>query len=237
MSTATGTSSINPIRAKSTRTTGMEDLRQLLPDGEIVYMPADLTSIMRIARGNIYAGQGGRLARAELLASLADHTTIDYIGPRLMGSDATMGASDIRSGLLPVVTVHYPDVSAFLTEPSETIDAIRELLKLPPGWTGYDVAAPKFGAIGAAVSWIKGMYDDVQAIGGEWHAPHVAANADGDVMLEWWNDDTDKGLAVYVSESGAHYILDWGTDMETEMEDGDATISESRRRLWFELMR
>ncbi len=238
MSTATDTSSINQILAKSTLPTGMEDLRQLFPDAEIVYvMPPNLNSVMRYVRGNIPEGQRVKLGRTGLLRAFANDMTTAYIGQRLMESDATIGASDISSGLLPTITVHYPDMAALLTEPSETMAEIIELRKLPPGWTGYDVAAPKFDAIETAVSWIKEMYDDVQAMGGDWHVPHVAANADGDVMFEWWNDDTEKGLAVYVSENGAYYILDWGTDMENEMEDGDATTSESRRRLWFELMR
>jgi hypothetical protein len=240
MSTATATSSINPIHEKSARATGMEDLsrlRRLLPDAEIVYMPADLTTVMQVARANIYERPWRELARLNLLTALADHTAIDYIGQKLMGSGATIGASDILSSWLPVVTFHYPDVAAPHTEPSETINEIHELLKLPPGWTGYDVAAPRFSAIEAAVSWIKELYVDVQAMGAEWHAPHVAANADGDVLFEWWNDDTEKGLAVYVSENGANFILDWGTDLETEMEDGDATTPESRRKLWSELMR
>jgi len=218
--------------------TGVEDLRRLLLETWYVYsMPKDHTNAMEYVKSNRPGGQWAKLLRTELSPTPVDPTTVGRISQRLIESGATTGASDIRSGLLPVVTVHYPEVAPFPTEASHTIDEIYELRKLPPGWTGYDVAAPKFGATEAAVSWVKEMYDDVQEIGGKWHAPHVAANADGDVLFEWWNDDTDKGLAVYVSESGANYILDWGTDMEAEMEDGEATTPESRRRLWSELMR
>lgn len=118
----------------------------------------------------------------------------------------------------------------------ETVDKLRNLWTWQEGWTGYNVAAPKPEAIRSAMMWATQMYEDALATSGKWHTPHVAANADGDVMFEWWNEETQKGLAVYVSERNATYILDWGTNMETEMEDGEADTRQTRRRLWAELM-
>jgi hypothetical protein len=97
-------------------------------------------------------------------------------------------------------------------------------------WNAYDVAAPNPNAVRRAMLWIEQMYEDALALGEEWHSPHVAADEDGDVMFEWWNED--KALTVYVSENDVRYIKGWGLNIETEMEDGEATTPERRRMLW-----
>lgn len=113
---------------------------------------------------------------------------------------------------------------------SEVENKVSSLLTWPEGWNGYDVAAPRPDAVRHARSWIAQMYGDVRAMGGEWHNPHVAADEDGDVMFEWWNDG--KGLTFYVSEESATYLIAWGTSMVSQMEDGEAATSETRQRLW-----
>lgn len=128
------------------------------------------------------------------------------------------------------LTMYHMAVDALPAELVDTMDDIKELATLRPGWNGYDVAAPKNESIRQASKWIREMYEDVRRMRAPWHNPHVTADADGDVIFEWWNDG--KGLVVYVSEEGATYITDWGTNMETEMEDGEATTPEVRRKLW-----
>ena len=113
---------------------------------------------------------------------------------------------------------------------ADTLDALDVLRGLPEGWNGYDAAAPNLDAIEQAHLWIQQMYEDVEAISRSWHNPHVAADEDGDVVFEWWNED--RVVTVYVSEDGARYIKGWGLNIETDMETGEATTSERRRKLW-----
>lgn len=127
----------------------------------------------------------------------------------------------------------YPNFRAPLWE---VLDRVRNLLSWPEGWNGYDVAAPKPDAIRRARSWIAQMYEDALKTGKGWHTPHVAADEDGDVMFEWWNDDNETGLTIYVSEESATYLIAWGTSMVSQMEDGDATSPEIRQRLWTRLL-
>lgn len=112
----------------------------------------------------------------------------------------------------------------------EVTDQISELLRWPEGWNGYDVAAPNHRAVNHAYSWIRSMYEDALAAREDWRKPHVTADEDGDVMFEWWNGE--KHLTVYVSEQEASYVTDWGLDITNEMDDGDASTPENRRRLW-----
>lgn len=113
---------------------------------------------------------------------------------------------------------------------AETIDDLDALRGLPEGWNGYDAAAPDLDAIEQARLWIRAMYEDVEAMGRIWHIPHVAADEDGDVVFEWWNED--RVLTVYVSRDEARYVAGWGLNIETDMENGEATTSERRRKLW-----
>lgn len=121
---------------------------------------------------------------------------------------------------------------------AEAIDDLDTLIRLPEGWNGYDAAAPNPDAIEQARSWIRQMYEDGKAVGGSrreprvaaWHNPHVTADEYGDVVFEWWNED--KALTVYVSRGEARYIKGWGLNIETDMENGEATSSATRRKLW-----
>jgi hypothetical protein len=128
------------------------------------------------------------------------------------------------------LTPHHSAIDAVPIELSETMDELDALGELPPGWNGYDVAAPKMNSILQAKKWIRQMYEDVTRMHAPWHKPHVAADADGDVTFEWWNDD--RGLTIDISNGGATYLIAWGTNMETDMEDGEAMTTEVRRRLW-----
>ncbi len=113
---------------------------------------------------------------------------------------------------------------------AEAVDDLDALRGLPEGWNGYDAAAPNLSSIERARLWIGKMYADTEAISRSWHNPHVAADEDGDVVFEWWNND--KVLTVYVSGGEARYVKGWGHNIETDMEDGEAATSERRRKLW-----
>lgn len=111
---------------------------------------------------------------------------------------------------------------------------IGKLLRWPKEWDGYRVA-PSRDAAKHAFSWIKGLYEELSARGERWHTPNVTADEDGDVMFEWWNGATGVGLTIYVTEEIATYLIAWGTSMTDDMEDGEATTSETRRELWTRL--
>ncbi len=163
------------------------------------------------------------------------------MSPVITPSEATrasepQGTPYKRTTLAVRYRVHRsaPTFSVELTESHsplvKTIGKIIDLLTWPEGWNGNDVAAPNPNAVGHALSLIKDMYEDALATGEEWHNPHVTADEDGDVMFEWWNGG--KGLTIYVSEGSVSYLIAWGTNMIDQMEDGEATTSETRRRLW-----
>jgi hypothetical protein len=60
----------------------------------------------------------------------------------------------------------------------------------------------------------------------------VNVSYDSDVVLEWWNKS--KKLTFYINQSSLDYIKVWGSDIDTEMEDGSINSMHdySIRRLW-----
>jgi hypothetical protein len=107
---------------------------------------------------------------------------------------------------------------------------IVALLSWREGWNGYDVAAPNSGAIKQALSWIEDLYEDILTTDRGWIAPHVVADAHGNVVLEWW--EGQKKLTIYVSPESAEYVKVWGPDIFSDMEDGEVEGAEDRRALW-----
>jgi hypothetical protein len=107
---------------------------------------------------------------------------------------------------------------------------IIALLSWPEGWNGYDAAAPNPDAIRQAYWWIEDLYENTLTTDKGWIAPHVVADAHGNVVLEWW--EGQKKLTVYIHPETVEYVKVWGPDIFSEMEDGEVEGIEDRRALW-----
>jgi hypothetical protein len=107
-----------------------------------------------------------------------------------------------------------------------TLQRLDALRKLKDNWNGYDVSAPRPDAIAAAESWVKKAHLVVPE---HWTDPHVTANEDGEVVLEWSRGT--KKLLIYISHQDAGYIMAWGPSIIREMRDGEATSDISVRQI------
>lgn len=116
----------------------------------------------------------------------------------------------------------------------DTLTKLQNLRSFQAGWNGYDSMAPNPDAILHAENWITKLFLEVADIGCSWIPPNVIADANGDVVFEWWH--AKKKLTVYIGEESAEYIQVWGTDIHTEMADGNAEPTSARRALWLWLM-
>ena len=150
-----------------------------------------------------------------------------YLPPQPSTSAAPQTTYSLRSEDMSKFSLH----ANFRTPLNETLKELDELLDLLEGWNGYDVAAPNPKAVAHAKLWIERLYDDVLHTPTVWRKPHVTASEDGDVLFEWWNGE--KGLSVYISTDGkAEYLKDWGSNIVTQMADGDATAVNMRNDVW-----
>jgi hypothetical protein len=102
----------------------------------------------------------------------------------------------------------------------DTLNQIHNLLKLDAGWNGHDSLAPKPDVVVHAQNWISRFFLVVAELGRFWIKPNVIADADGEVVLEWWHGH--KKLTVYIGDDSAEYVKVWGADIHSEMQDGDA---------------
>jgi hypothetical protein len=116
----------------------------------------------------------------------------------------------------------------FDTPLSETVRSLCTLYWWPEGWNGYDALEPNHSSIEHAYSWINQLYTNLSAT--LWIRPHVIADADGDVVFEWWKDH--KKLTVYVSPTTVEYVTVEGPDVASEMEDGTIETSQDSLVLW-----
>jgi len=112
----------------------------------------------------------------------------------------------------------------------ETLTKLRNLLNWSAGWNGYDSLAPNPDAVSHAENWIVRLFLEVADLGFTWVQPNVIADANGDVVFEWWH--SKKKLTVYIGDDSAGYVQVWGTDIHSEMSDGDAEPISTCRALW-----
>jgi hypothetical protein len=77
--------------------------------------------------------------------------------------------------------------------------------------------------------WVAQLYEDA-AETESWFAPHVSADEDGDVVLEWWKGD--RKLTLYVSPNTVEYIQVERPAVSSDLVDGVIETSDDRRELW-----
>ena len=81
-----------------------------------------------------------------------------------------------------------------------------------------------------AENWIVRLYLEAAELGRPWIKPNVIADAEGEVVFEWWYGK--KKLTVYIGDESAEYIQVRGPDRHSEMSDGDAEPISVCRSLW-----
>jgi hypothetical protein len=84
-------------------------------------------------------------------------------------------------------------------------------------WDGYGSAKPSPAAVDSARSIMTELFRAATLTQYGWSDPLVGANETGDVVLEWWQDN--RKVTVYVTPTEMRYVLVWGDDMDTEMEE------------------
>src|SRR5258706_12457137 len=142
------------------------------------------------------------------------------------------GASEV----LPYYSPQFPLDTTSVVESivgeilKETLAKLQNLLTWSAGWNGYDALAPDPDAVVHARNWIVRLFLEAADLGRVWIKPNVIADADGEVVFEWWNGP--KKLTVYIGDESAEYIQVWGSDIHSEMSSGNAESISVCRSLW-----
>ncbi len=112
----------------------------------------------------------------------------------------------------------------------DTLTQIHNLLEWNADWNGYDSLVPNPDAVAHAENWIVRLFLEVADLGRVWIKPNVIADAEGEVVFEWWHGH--KKLTVSIGDDSAEYVQVWGTDIHSEMSDSDAEPISMCRSLW-----
>ena len=112
----------------------------------------------------------------------------------------------------------------------ETLTKIHNLLSLGANWNSYDALPPDPHAVMHAKSWIMSLFQKVEDLGLPWIKPSVSASPEGEVVFEWRYNK--KKLTIYVGEQNIDYVQVWGTDIHSEMSNGNAEPMSTCRMLW-----
>jgi hypothetical protein len=91
-------------------------------------------------------------------------------------------------------------------------------------------AVPDSRTVARACRWITRLFTEARQANTRWFAPHVVANPVGNIVFEWRNDI--RLLTVYVTPQATEFVQAWGTNMDTEMRDGEADSAATRQELW-----
>jgi len=104
----------------------------------------------------------------------------------------------------------------------EVAQCVLELQKLkgwPKNWDGYNAKKPKEKAINFSGILIANIFNISYALNRPWHSPHVSADSDGNIVLEWWGEN-DKKITLYLDENSQIEYIKSDTPSISEMEDG-----------------
>jgi hypothetical protein len=146
------------------------------------------------------------------------------------------GSSEVLSYSSPQFPVDEASIVERIVKEAlkDTLAKLQNLLTWNAGWNGYDSLVPNSDAVLHAENWIVRLFLEVADLGLTWIQPNVIADANGDVVFEWWHGK--KKLTVYIEDESAEYIQIWGTNIHSEMSNGDAEPISTCRSLWLWLV-
>lgn len=71
---------------------------------------------------------------------------------------------------------------------------------------------------------------DARRLCSEWSEPALNLGMDGQLELQWWHGE--KSLTLIIDGDRASYLLAWGEDIHSQMEDGDLEGADAFVELW-----
>ena len=108
---------------------------------------------------------------------------------------------------------------------------------LPPGYSRAYETYRRMAELGAsnetyryALEWLDRLQKVISSHQLWWNEPLVNLSMESEIVFEWWYGD--KKITMYILCDIAQYIKVWGEDIDNEMEDGLANLSEEITELW-----
>jgi hypothetical protein len=121
------------------------------------------------------------------------------------------------------------DPYVLATQPTKL--ALERLRLLVADWDGFESEQPNHDAISLAIQSLPDLVRGAEKVA-EWSLPHVSANEDGEVIMEWWLGH--KKLTIFVGPTKMDYLFTWGDRIDQDMVDGEF-LTEAFPALWAQL--
>ncbi len=102
----------------------------------------------------------------------------------------------------------------------ECLNILDKLSRYDQNWDGYDALKPKLDAIKNAKDLIINIFDMSYNAAIKWINPHISADSEGNIVLEWWGSNNKK-ITFYIgaTPNSIEYIKSTSEKIN-EMEDG-----------------
>lgn len=94
--------------------------------------------------------------------------------------------------------------------------------KLQDNWDGYSSLAPTEIVLKHAKAVVTLLQETILNSGVQWVVPHISANENGHVTLDWRKKE--KSLTLFIrAEKQIEYLKAWGIDITLDMQDGEVS--------------
>ena len=85
-------------------------------------------------------------------------------------------------------------------------------------WDEYDSKKPTKLTLVRAENLIGKLFDSIISAGHPWLTPFISSDEDGFITAAWYEEERE--LHILIGENEAEYLQVWGTNIDTEMQEG-----------------
>ena len=100
----------------------------------------------------------------------------------------------------------------------EILDRFNVLAQREDNWDGYESKKPNQLTLDHAKFIILDFLDTVISAEYSWITPFISSDEDGCVTVEWY--EGERELHIQIGENEAEYLQMWGTNIDTDMDEG-----------------
>ena len=100
----------------------------------------------------------------------------------------------------------------------EILDRLDVIAQREDNWDGYESKKPTQSTLNHAEKFVVDLLTSLISAGHSWRMPFISSDEDGYITVEWYEDERE--LHIQIGENEAEYLQVWGTNIDTDMDEG-----------------
>ena len=100
----------------------------------------------------------------------------------------------------------------------EILDRFDVLAQREDNWDGYESKKPNQLILDHAKFLVVDLLDIIISAGYSWITPFISSDEDGYITVEWYEEERE--LHLLIGENETEYLRVWGTNIDTDMDEG-----------------